>query len=197
MMDQALEFLRNDTNAHFRNIAHDPSAPTEDRSPFPKSDKTDQGIFQLGAVTLALINVEQEHTLRAANPYQRSQADGAAYQVRPDIRINLCVLFVARLVAYADSLAQLSRIISYYQSRPVLDEQTAPLLPPAISRLTLELITLPLSEQKELWTALNCVLQPSLLYRVRMLVFEDQQMTMTRPIRTSTIKLVNASVAAT
>jgi hypothetical protein len=196
VIDQALLFIKNQLNDYLANpVIGQPPVATEDSVVFLDGDKIDPIGFKLGAVTALLINVEQEPVLRAANPYTRVAADGSAYQTRPDIRLNLCVLFVACFKQYEQSLEQLSRIIGYFQAHPVLDAQSAPALPVALGRLVMELLTLPLAEQNDLWNALRTTYQPSVLYRVRMLVFEDQQGTATTPISAATRDLVHAGRA--
>ncbi|HEX3349516.1 MAG TPA: DUF4255 domain-containing protein [Acetobacteraceae bacterium] len=197
MIDQALLFLKGQLNDYFAPpVLGQPLAAAEDTVVFLDGDKMDPVTFKLGAVTAVLINVEQEPILRAADPFVRIGADGSAYQIRPDVRLNLCVLFVARFKQYEQSLSRLSKIITYFQAHPVLDAQTAPTLPAGIGRLALELLTLPLAEQNDLWNALRATYQPSVLYRVRMLVFEHQDATVTVPIAATTRELTHAGRAA-
>ncbi len=196
VIDQALIFLRDTLNAYLTTPAPGQAASAEEAVVFLDGDKTDPISFRVGAVTVLLINVEQEPILRAANPYQRVGADGTAYQVRPDIRLNLSVMFVARFKQYEQALAALSRTLTFFQSHPVLDARTAPSLPVNIPQLTMELLTVPLNEQNDLWNALRAAFQPSLLYRVRMLVFQDQQAAVTGPVTGAPQReLANASGA--
>ena len=44
---------------------------------------------------------------------------------------------------------------------------------PQIDKLVLELVTQPLAEQNEIWSALRIGYHPSVLFRVRMVVFRD------------------------
>jgi len=190
--------LRNTLNAHLTLAVPGQDASAEDAVVFLDGDKTDPISFKIGAVTMLLINVEQEPVLRAANPYQRTGPDGTPYQSRPDIRLNLRVLFVARFKQYEQALARLSQILSFFQSTPVLDAHSAPSLPAAIPQLTMELVTQPLNEQNDLWNALRATFQPSLLYRVRMLVFEDRQVDVIGPVTGAPErKLLHASSTAT
>jgi hypothetical protein len=109
VIDQAMLFLRNTLNTSL--MAPTPGQPgsAEDAVVFLDGDKTDPISFRIGAVTMLLINVEQEPVLRAANPYQRTGADGTPYRTRPDVRLNLRVLFVARFKQYEQALARLSQ----------------------------------------------------------------------------------------
>ena len=88
--------------------------------------------------------------------------------------MNLHVLFVARFKQYEQGLSYLSRIIQHFQSNRVFNHQNAPGLSEQIDKLILELITLPFSEQNEVWNALRTTYHPSVLYRVKMIVFQDQ-----------------------
>jgi len=198
VIDQAMLLLRNILNAHLTLAVPGQDASAEDAVVFLDGDKTDPISFRIGAVTMLLINVEQEPVLRAANPYQRLGSDGTPYRSRPDIRLNLRVLFVARFKQYEQALARLSQILSFFQSTPVLDAQSAPSLPAAIPQLTMELVTQPLNEQNDLWNALRATFQPSLLYRVRMLVFEDRQVEVIGPVTGAAEReLLHASSTAT
>jgi len=198
VIDQAMLLLRNILNAHLTLAVPGQDASAEDAVVFLDGDKTDPISFRIGAVTMLLINVEQEPVLRAANPYQRLGSDGTPYRSRPDIRLNLHVLFVARFKQYEQALARLSQILSFFQSTPVLDAQSAPSLPAAIPQLTMELVTQPLNEQNDLWNALRATFQPSLLYRVRMLVFEDRQVEVIGPVTGAAEReLLHASSTAT
>jgi hypothetical protein len=198
VIDQAMLLLRDILNAHLTLAVPGQDASAEDAVVFLDGDKTDPISFRIGAVTMLLINVEQEPVLRAANPYQRLGSDGTPYRSRPDIRLNLRVLFVARFKQYEQALARLSQILSFFQSTPVLDAQSAPSLPAAIPQLTMELVTQPLNEQNDLWNALRATFQPSLLYRVRMLVFEDRQVEVIGPVTGAAEReLLHASSTAT
>ena len=197
MIDKALLFLRDILNAHLSEAVPGMPASAEDAVVFLDGDKSDPVSFRIGAVTALLINVEQEPVLRAANPWQRVAADGTAYQAQPDVRLNLHVMFVARFKQYEQALGQLSRILTFFQANPVLDARAAPSLPAEIPRLSMELLTLPLAEQNDLWNALRAALQPSLLYRVRMVVFADSQPALLGPVGGEPERhLVDASGAA-
>jgi hypothetical protein len=130
--------------------------------------------FALGNVTALLINLEEENTLRSADPYVRVASDGIRQKVHPEIRINLYVLFVAHFKDYEQSLSYLSRIIQHFQCHRVFNHQNAPELSERIDQLVLELITLPFSEQNEIWGSLRTSYHPSVLYKVKMIVFRDE-----------------------
>ena len=182
MIDKALIFLRDILNGYLAAPSPGMPASAEDAVVFPDGDKSDPISFQLNAVTALLISMEQEKVTRAANPWQRVAADGTSYESQPEINLNLHVMFVARFKQYEQALRQLSRILTFFQSHQPFDTRNAPALPVGIPQLTTELVTLPLAEQNDIWNALRAAFQPSLLYRVRMLVFPDTKPSVLRPI---------------
>lgn len=175
MIGEALIFLRDHLNEHLNaqaGLALDESG--EDRVVFADGEKLDPISFKLGAVTTLLINLEEEKTLRAADPYARVTEDGGRQRTAPEIRLNLYVLFVARFKRYEEGLDHLGRIIKHFQAHRVFDRHGAPALSERIDRLIMELTTLSFAEQNEIWNALRTTHHPSVLYRVRLVAFRDE-----------------------
>src|SRR5262245_47904707 len=141
---------------------------------FHESEKVDVIDFKMGAITLLLVNVEEEHAVRPADRYKRSLPDGTEQSVAPPIHLNLYVLFVARFSDYQQSLRYISLVLQFFLARRCLDHENTPALDARIEKLTMDLLTLPLAEQNNLWGVLRTAYQPSLLYKVRMIVFLDE-----------------------
>jgi hypothetical protein len=175
MISQVLIFLRNHLNdclnAQFDGA---PGESREDKVVFVDGERMDPITFKLGAITTLLINVEEDNTLRPSDRYAASAPDGGSLKVQPEIRMNLYVLFVARFKQYEQGLSHLSRIIQYFQNHRVLDHRSAPEMSEDIEKLVIELITLPLAEQNDLWSSLRTTYHPSVLYKVGMVVFRDE-----------------------
>jgi hypothetical protein len=172
MIDQVLGLLRQELNDHLARTGDGAVDGGEDRVTFPNSEKPEPE-FKLGAVTLMLAGLQEEPVLRAADRYAAMAADGSPMRVQPAVRLNLMLLVAARHRAYDQSLRALSQVIGWCQQHPVLDSATTPQLDPAIDRVTLELMTLTLAEQNELWSALGTGYLPSVLYRLRLVAFSD------------------------
>ncbi len=176
MLDEVLIFLRDRLNSHL--LMGDASTsvePHEGTVVFLDGEKMDPIAFKPGAVTVLLINVEEENTLRQPNPYRSVNAGGDTIAVNPEIRMNLLILFVARYKQYEAGLAKLSEIIGFFQSHRVFNHQNAPELSANIEKLMVELITLPLAEQNDLWSALRTTYHPSVLYKLGLVVFRDPE----------------------
>lgn len=68
----------------------------------------------------------------------------------------------------------ISAAILYFQKNPVFDHQSHPGLDARIQRLTLEIENLDRQALNNLWGALNGKYVPSVLYKVRMVSFDSQ-----------------------
>lgn len=187
MLGNVLLFLKERVNDHLRtSVGWRPTDPEQELVTFPGSDKVDAPDFKTEHLTLLLVNIEEDHTLRPADPHRRLAPDGTTQQVKPPIHLNAYVLFVARFKEYDKSLTHLSRVLQFFQSYRVFDQDSAPGLSNKIEKLTVELLTLPFSEQNHLWGVLRAAYHPSLLYKLRMVVFSDEH-GIAAPLITETI----------
>lgn len=175
MIGDVLVFLRDHLNAKLNLVSDLRSGDArEEKVVLVDGEKMDPIAFKLGAVSVLLINVEEENTLRQADQYAAPSADGSLSKVQPEIHLNLFVLFVARFKQYDQGLNYLSLIIQHFQSHRVFNRHNAPALSEGIEKLVLELVTLPFAEQNEIWNALRTTYHPSVMYKVKMIVFRDQ-----------------------
>lgn len=183
MIAETLTFLRKHLDEHLRvELGGTQDDASGDKVVFLDGDKMDPISFQSGAVSLILINTEEERVLRAADPHARVGEDGTRQRVQPDVRLILSILFVARFKRYESSWEHLSAILAHMQSRRVFDASSTPDLPAGVDRLAFELVTLTLAEQNELWGALKVNHHPSLLYRARLLAYRDRRSSESTPV---------------
>jgi hypothetical protein len=182
MIDEVLVLLKNKLNRYFRTQA----LLQEDKAVFLTGDNTDPIVFPLNNVVPLLINIEEEKLLRPANRYQGhyDHVAGTKTGQHPPISINLFVLFVCKFSAYEQSLKFLSHIMRFFQQHQTLDADNCAELTghPEIHQLRLELVTVPLSQQHEMWSALKTQYHPSALYKVGILVFRDVEVEKAVPI---------------
>lgn len=176
MISKVLVFLRKNIDEYLRSrIGNFPDTElSEDRISFIDGEKMDPPAFKLNAISLLLINIEEEKTLRNADPYTRNLSDGNKQQIQPAIRLNLYILFVAHFKNYEQNLSYLSFIIQFFQNHRLMDQHSFPDLDSSIRQLAIELVTLPFSEQNEIWSALRTAYHPSVLYKVKLVIFEDE-----------------------
>ena len=176
MISDVLVLLKDQLNNHL-NAGWDPSESREDQVVFIDGENMEPINFKLGAISVLLINVEEENSVRPADMYRRTNSDGTQQKIQPDIRLNLYVLFVARFKQYEESLHALSLILQYFQNHRVLNHHNTPALSEDIEKLIVELMTMPFSEQNEIWNSLRTAYHPSVLYKIKMVVFRDAETT--------------------
>ena len=172
MIDKTLVFLKNNLNTYLTS-GRQPTDAQDDQVVFLEWKNTDTINFKLGAVSILLINLEQENILRGADPFVRTLADGSVQKGNPEIRLNLYLLLVPHYQQYEDSLKNLSAVIQYFQGHRLLNHQNSPELPEEVEQLVIELAPQSFSEQNEIWGALRTPYRPSVLYKVKMVVFRD------------------------
>jgi hypothetical protein len=172
MINDAVVFVKNRLDTYLNDSAQS-AGSAESVVTFIDGQSMDPISFKIGAVTAMLVNVESENQFRSAEPYARRNENGQRLDIRPDIRLNLYLLFAARYKQYEDSLRCLSRIIHYFQYNHVFDHSSAPELSDGIEKLIVEMMTLTFSEQNELWGALRLPYHPSLLYKVKTIVYRS------------------------
>lgn len=172
MINAALTFLKNHLNEHL-NLQSAVSDSIEDKAAFVNIAADGAISFREGAVTALLINTEEDRTIRPPDPYRVRGANGIHRRVQPEVAMHLYVLFVARFNDYTQSLDYISRVIRHFQINRVLTSQNAPTLHPQIGQLTMELHSLTMQQQNDMWNMLKVGYQPSVLYRSTMIAFRD------------------------
>ncbi|MDV3455395.1 Pvc16 family protein [Sphingomonas sp. HF-S4] len=173
MIDRAMLFVRDRLNEHIARCSGSVDAGLGEAIVFPDGDKLDPLTLKVGAVNMLLVNMEQEMVMRADDPFARTLNDGSTLAVQPALRLNLMILFVARYRAYDAGLAALFAVLHFFQSNRVFEARAFPDLDPRIGRLVVELSTLPVTQQNDLWASLRLAYHPSLLFRMRMLTIEQ------------------------
>lgn len=169
MIHEVVTVLRDKLNAYIRLKA----GINEDKVRFLDGTNFDPIQFPLDFISPVIVNIQEERTLRQNDYYQPVTQNGLQTEVNPEIRIRLTVLFVSRFKQYEQGLKFLSLIIRFFQANRLIDRDVAPELSPEIDRLFVEMLTMPMSEQNDIWNALRVCYLPSVAFRVSMLTYKD------------------------
>ena len=176
MIHHAVKFLKDQLNTHIKLVlGPGPEETDPDKVQFVEMKDMDPLKFVGPAVYMLLINIEQENTLRPADRFTRRDPDGTQHKIQPDIMMNLYVLFVSRFGKYDEGLSHLSQVIKFFQGRPLFNHQNAPDLNGEIDQLAVEMVTLPFGQINEVWSALRTTYLPSVVYKVKAVVFRSQE----------------------
>lgn len=122
-----------------------------------------------------LVNIEREPVPAGAAAGGFSQR--LMHKAAP-VHLNLMVMFAANFSGsnYPEALKFLSSTVAFFQSRPVFTHQNTPELDRRIDKLTLEIENLAISDLSNLWGMLSGKYLPSVLYRLRMVSIDADQL---------------------
>ncbi|MEO1261776.1 MAG: DUF4255 domain-containing protein [Bacteroidota bacterium] len=124
-------------------------------------------------VLVTLVNMEQETNYQYIN-FEKTKGN-SNYQLNTPFNFNMDVLITALFSNYNEALKFLSETIYFFQSKNLFNHENSPGLDPKIQQLSFEVIKLSYHEVHSLWTALGAKYMPSVLFKVRLLSFQSDQ----------------------
>src|ERR1700744_913345 len=124
-------------------------------------------------VLLTLVNLEKETAVK--KPVLPNKAN--------DVNLNLYVLFSAYFGSanYPEALRFLSFVVGYLQQKNVFPRVNTPRLDKGIYKLVAEMETLTSERLNNLWGTLGAKYIPSVLYKIRMLTYDESALREFRP----------------
>jgi hypothetical protein len=131
-------------------------------------------------ILVTLINIEKENVGKS-NGY--SAGSRTTPNTAAALTVNLYVLFSAYFnnSNYAEALRFLSFIVSYFQKKNVFTRSNTPRLSPDIDKLILEMETLGAEKLNNVWATLGAKYMPSVVYKIRMLRYDESVVHEFRP----------------
>lgn len=183
MINLALQTLVAQLNQHFRRIYD----LTEDMVVVSNLIEMDGSVTPNinNRLVVYLTNIEKDsvsaRTLNTQEPGERTVQRSAA------LSFNLFVMMTANFSGnnYAEALKFLSGTISYFQRHPVFARQSTPDMDSRIEKLVLDIENLSIQDMSNLWGSLGGKYMPSILYRIRMVTFDADEVTGRQPIVTT------------
>lgn len=184
MIDQTLEFIADELNSfigtkdrHYRGLEVALVSDLVDE----KGELTFKN--RLAASTngdfllITLINVEEEVVGKSQLPYYK-HPDQTLEILNPDIKINLYILITGVSTMdeeerYTNALKLLSYAVGFFQYKNVFDKVNSPSLPDTIQKIIVELVSPTFEQQNHIWGGMGAKYMPSVLYKVRLLVFRE------------------------
>ncbi len=186
MIDSAVKFLSDEVNLYLKRrssvVQVIPGSLTDDAGKWAVTE---------GAIGLSLVNVDEERTMRSQVP-ERVFRNGSHIVRPPELKLNLQVVFAVRpksglsptTNAYVQSLRYLSFVLMYFQAHPVFTPDEYPALDARIEKLTVELLSYGPEQLNQMWAYIGTKYLPSVVYRVRMVVLQDEPEGIGNPITT-------------
>lgn len=148
-----------------------------------------QGVIQIAEneVACTLVSLEEERIGKSQVAYE--VVNGVSTAKNPPLKFNLYILFAANPALsetvsssnYGQGLMLISNIITCFQGKNVFDKTNSPDFPPELERLVLDVYSMPIEQQNYLWGAIGAKYMPSVLYRARLIVMDDQKVQANQP----------------
>jgi hypothetical protein len=186
MIDVALEFLTQQVNDYLSQR----SLPDVGTGPeiVLTNVAAEDGNWAIPPKTLglSLINIEEDRVNMDQTITHRN-INGDIESYNPEIKLNLYILISANFAVgdaggstnttgvYAEGLKQLSYVISFFQGKYVFTTDNSPTLDPSVKKLIVELYSSSFEQQYNFWNVVGAKYLPSVLYRVRMLVYQEHR----------------------
>jgi hypothetical protein len=128
-------------------------------------------------LVLSLINVERDPSANAGCRPVRNVGEGLG-RVSPPLGLNLLVLVTASFSSkYGEALKVLSHVMAFFQAKPSFNAQNSAAFPASMEKLSVELVNLSIHEINNVWSILGAKYMPSIAYKVRMLVMQENWIT--------------------
>ena len=174
MIDQVLVFLKDQINDY---LPIKTDAP-DNNVVFLGTTQAESAVLAKNAITVLLINLEEERTFRSGSMSSIVIESNMNHPLNPDLSLNLYVLFAANFEDYSKNLQYLSTVIAFFQSHPIFESHNYPALHSdsdnsGIEKLTMEFVSLPWDQLRNVWSVLGMTYKPSVIYKVRMIVFRE------------------------
>jgi len=125
-------------------------------------------------LVLFLVNIEKDVVSFRQQHGSTAGSDRTATSY-PPLYLNLFVMVAGHFSGgnYPEALKFISNTISFFQSHPVFDHQNSPDLDGKIEKLIMDIENLNMQDLSNLWGVLGGKYLPSILYKVRMVVFDS------------------------
>jgi hypothetical protein len=124
-------------------------------------------------IIATLVFIDREVT---AKSNVSSQLSGSQYiEFSPPVNINLTILFSAMFNKnhYIESLKYISGVIYFFQNKFLFNPQNTPKLGKNIDKLHFDLLTIPPQELMNIYSMLGAKYTPSVIYKIKMLTFSQ------------------------
>ncbi|HMT81583.1 MAG TPA: DUF4255 domain-containing protein [Azonexus sp.] len=172
MLDVAVSFLADEFNAYL--LRRTGSAQLGQVVPGGILDDKGSLAIAGGTVALSLVNIEEERVMREHVP-ARVFSNGREMVLQPELKLNLTLIFAAKMTDYPTTLKALSNVLTFFQSHPVFSADDYPALDSRIGKIVMELYSVTPETLNQIWASIGAKYQPSVLYRARLVTIQDQE----------------------
>ena len=174
MIDAALTYIRDLLNEYFKNKF----SISENKVVLSNIIKNDGTAAQNvdGKIVFFLISLDEESTLKHSAGRFSGNENGATAYKAPALRLNLQLLFCSNFDSnlYIEGLSYLSSLIRFFHANKIIPLEHLNNSNNNTAKLSFELCKLDYDQLSHLWSAVGGKLMPSVIYKVGMVMFEDE-----------------------
>ena len=174
MINKSLTFIKDQLNEHIKKKF----GLTQDKvqlSGIVKQDGKQDPEFVYDSISIMLINVQEEPAIQSPTKYLRTE-DSDFSTINPDMNLNLGILIAVNFNVYAEALKFLTAVIGFFQSKNVFSAENSPGFDlEGINKIRVKFISQTQEQQNHLWGSLGAKYMPSVLYKVRLLKIQENQ----------------------
>jgi hypothetical protein len=134
--------------------------------------------IQNGQLAVTLVNIEEERFLKVQVQREKRSADQIQF-ANPEIKLNLLLMLAVNPGSanpgtdnYLAAMDIFSKAITFFQGTSFFEKKQYPQLAPDIEQFSIELLSLSLEQQNQLWASLGAKYLPSVIYKVRLLFID-------------------------
>lgn len=125
-------------------------------------------------IVLSLVNVEREAAANGGSWPMRGGGPEVFGRVSPPLALNLLLLITASFSSnYGEALKVLGSAMGFFQGKPSFNAQNSASFPTEMEKLSMELVNLSIQEVNNVWAILGAKYMPSVIYKMRMLVLQE------------------------
>jgi hypothetical protein len=178
MIYESLSCLTDEINEYFRNKLK----TAEDVAVLSGIINQDGTVAIQGEnkIVITLVNIEKEITGKS----NTGRITGGSFANQSSsLNINLYILFSSYFKTgnYTEALRFLSFVIAYFQYKNVFTQANTPKLDSGIDKLIFEMATISPEQLNNVWASLGAKYMPSVIYKMRMLTFDESIIKEFRP----------------
>lgn len=180
MIDKAITLIKDKVNAYLKLKAD----ITEDKVAINNilSQEGSTSHLPENSILLTLVNIEEDRILTNTKDIYKEVSDDRISKVNPPVHLNLYLLFSANFSEdnYIEAIKFLSYLIGFFQAYPVFNHQNSSELNENIEKLILDLYNMNFEHQNHLWGTLGAKYMPSVMYKVRLVTIQEDNVVETR-----------------
>ncbi|OYQ36191.1 hypothetical protein CHU95_05210 [Niveispirillum lacus] len=170
MLDRALLFIRDTLDAHLRSTLS-LSEPIVVLNHLQTGEGATSQKNQ-NRVIMALTKIEYEPSRQF---YNEKIGSSGKTNKPPAQYFNLNIMMAANFDDYIESLKVMSNVIMFFQANSSFKRSLLPNMPAELSLLEIEIENTSDAKSFEIWSALGATYLPSLIYKVRRLIIDADQ----------------------